>query len=228
MRESERVDEVVSLKITVDYREKASGLVDLLKDEDIVLEVQKVRYGDYLINDFATIERKTAKDFLISIIDGRLFGQLSNLKRHCQNPLVLIEGDPYQTDLNLNSNAIKGALLSAQAMWYVPVILSECKEDTRNIMLMIGRQHDRHVDVVPLRMGYRPSRLKSRQLFILQGLPNIGPTLAKRLMERFRSVHKVMNASVEELSQVDGIGPVSAEQIREVLDAKATIRDLTS
>ncbi len=206
------------MKIRVDYREKVSGLVDLLKTEDVYIEVKKVPYGDYIINDSITIERKTAKDFLVSIIDGRLFNQLSNLKKHCTNPILLIEGNPYKTELNFDPMAIKGALLSAQAIWYIPVIFSRSKEDTRNIFLMISRQDETYMDVVPLRGGYRPKRLKSKQLYLLQGLPQIGPLLAKRLIEHFRSVSNVMNASIEELTEIDGIGRVSAEKIREVLD----------
>ncbi|MEA1945738.1 MAG: hypothetical protein U9N83_00380, partial [Thermodesulfobacteriota bacterium] len=57
----------IFLKITVDYREKTSGLIDLLKNEGFFIEVKKVSYGDYIINETVTIERKTAKDFLISI-----------------------------------------------------------------------------------------------------------------------------------------------------------------
>jgi len=206
------------LKIRVDYREKASGLVDLLKTEDVFIEVKKVPYGDYVINDSITIERKTAKDFLVSIIDGRLFNQLSNLKKHCLNPILLIEGNPYKAELNFDPLAIKEALLSAQAIWYIPVIFSRSKEDTRNILLMIGKQDQTYMDVVPLRGGYRPKRLKSKQLYLLQGLPQIGPLLAKRLIEHFHSVSHVMNASIEELTEVDGIGRASAEKIREVLD----------
>ena len=206
------------MKIRIDYREKASGIIDLLKQEDIAIEIGKVSYGDYIINEAVTIERKTAKDFLVSIIDGRLFNQLSNLKKHCLNPILLIEGNPYKTELDFDPMAIKGALLSAQAVWYIPVIFSRSKEDTRNIFLMIGRQDETYMDVVPLRGGYRPKTLKSKQLYLLQGLPQIGPLLAKRLIEHFRSVSNVMNASIEELTEVDGIGRVSAEKIREILD----------
>jgi Fanconi anemia group M protein len=206
------------LRITVDHREKASGLIGFLKEQGVVVEVAHMRYGDYLVHDALTIERKTARDFLISIMDGRLFRQISNLKQHCKKPILLIEGTPYQTDLCVDTNAIKGALLSIQAIWHIPVIVSESTEDSRDIILTIGRQHEKSVDVVPLRAGYRPSRLKSQQLFVLQGLPTIGPTLAKRLMKRFRSVSGVMNASVDALLQVDGIGPVGANRIREVLD----------
>jgi ERCC4-type nuclease len=97
------------LNIRVDYREKASGLCDLLKREGVSLEIKKVPYGDYVINDSITVERKTAKDFLISIIDGRLFNQLSNRKKHCRRPVLLIEGNPYKTELNFDPTAIKGA-----------------------------------------------------------------------------------------------------------------------
>jgi DNA excision repair protein ERCC-4 len=206
------------LKITVDYREKASGIIDLLTKEDISVEVKKVPYGDYIISNSITIERKTAKDLLISIIDGRLFSQLSNLKKYCINPILLIEGNPYKTDLNFDNMAIKGALISAQVIWYVPVIYSRSKEDTKDIFMMIGRQDETYTDVIPLRGGYRPKKLKSKQLFILQGLPQVGPMLARRLIERFSSVSKVMNASIDELTEVEGIGKVSAEKIREVLE----------
>lgn len=215
------------MNITVDYREKASGLIDLLKTENVSIEVKKVLYGDYIINNSITIERKTAKDFLISIIDARLFRQLSNLKKYCTNPVLVIEGNPYKTDLNFENAAIKGALISTQAIWNMPVIFSRSKEDTKDIFVMIGRQDETCLDVVPLRGGYRPKRLKSKQLYLLQGLPQIGPMLARRLLEHFKSVSKIMNASIDELTEVDGIGTVSATKIREVLDAE-TLNHLTN
>jgi len=210
-----------AMKIIVDYREQASGLIDLLRCEDVQIEVRKVSYGDYVINDAITMERKTARDFLVSLVDGRLFSQMSNLKRHCIHPVVLIEGNPFKTGLDFDDMAIRGALISIQAIWYVPVIYSRSKEETRDIILMIGRQEEAWTDVVPLRGGYRPRRLKSRQLYILQGLPKVGPTVAKRLLEHFGSVLNAINAPVEELMRVDGIGRVSAETIREVLDMKS-------
>lgn len=192
----------------------------MLNNEDFIIEVKKVPYGDYIINNSITIERKTAKDFLISIIDGRLFNQLSNLKKYSTNPILLIEGNPYKTGLNFENMAIKGALISTQAIWYIPVIFSRSKEDTVDIFMMISRQDESHSDVVPLRGGYRPKRLKSKQLYLLQGLPQVGPMLAKRLIEHFKSVSKIMNASIEELTEVEGIGMVSAEKIREVLNTE--------
>jgi Fanconi anemia group M protein len=202
----------------MDYREKTSGLIDLLQETELILEVGLVPYADYIINDAITIERKTARDFLISIIDGRLFNQLSNLKKHCLRPLLLLEGNPYETDLAFDPLAIKGALLSTQAIWYIPVIFSRSKEETRDLFLMLGRQEESNLDVAPLRGGYRPKRLKSRQLYLIQGLPQVGTTLAKRLLEHFGSVAGIVNATIAELICVEGIGQVAAKAIREILD----------
>ncbi len=152
---------VTFLQIKADYRESASGIIELLKNRGVLVETTKVPYGDYIINNDITIERKTAKDFLISIIDGRLFKQLSNLKKYCTNPILLIEGNPYKTDHKFDRMAIRGAIISAQIIWYVPVIFSRSKEDSRDILLMISRQIETCIDVVPLRGGYRPKRLKS-------------------------------------------------------------------
>jgi DNA excision repair protein ERCC-4 len=209
---------VMVMKIRIDYREKGSGLIDLLQEMELVLEIGQVPYGDYIINDAITIERKTARDFLISIIDGRLFNQLSNLKKHCSRPLLLLEGNPYETELDFDPLAIKGALLSTQSIWYVPVLFSSSKEETRDIFLMLGRQEENSLEVIPLRGGYRPKRLKTKQLFLIQGLPQVGPALAKRLLEHFGSAAKIMNATVGELMRVEGIGQVSAKAIRAILD----------
>jgi len=208
------------LRITGDYRERASGLLELIRERDVFVEVKPLSFGDYIINDSITIERKTARDFLISIIDGRLFTQLSNLKKHCPCPVVLIEGNPCKTDVEIDPAAIKGALISVETIWYVPIVFTRSKEDSVETLLMMGRQDETYMDVVPLRGGYRPKRLKSRQLYILQGLPKVGPNVAKRLLEHFHSVRQIMNASVEELIAVEGIGMVSAKAIREVLDSE--------
>jgi ERCC4-type nuclease len=39
------------------------------------------------------VERKTVSDFLFSLIDGRLFSQLSSIKQMFSHPLLLIEGE---------------------------------------------------------------------------------------------------------------------------------------
>lgn len=205
------------MRIIVDYREKASGIIELLRDQ-FEVEVTKLKGGDYLINNRITVERKSARDFLVSIIDLRLFKQVAHLKKYCPNPLLLIEGNPYKTDLQFDPRAIRGALLSVKAIWQVPVVFSRSIEDSSDIMGIIARQDKTVADVMPLRGGYRPKRLKSRQLYLLQGLPGVGPALARRMLLHFKSVRRIMAASVDDLTAVDGIGKTKALKIQGILD----------
>lgn len=205
------------MRITVDYREKSSGLPELLAPH-FTVTLRAISYGDYLINERITVERKTASDFLISIIDSRLFKQAANLKKRCFHPLLLIEGNPFATGLDFDPRAIRGALLSIQCAWRIPIIFSRSKQDTADILVMIGQQDEDRTDDAPMRGGYRPKRVKGRQLYLLQGLPDIGPRLAQRLLDHFQSVGRVMNATVEELTEVEGVGRTRAEKIREILD----------
>ncbi|MFC1859783.1 ERCC4 domain-containing protein [Thermodesulfobacteriota bacterium] len=209
------------MEIIADYREKPSGLLDLLKKTDFYMRVKKVPYGDYIVNDSVTIERKTSLDFLLSLIDGQLYKQISDLKKYSTYPVLLIEGNPYQADINFDHAAIQGALISVQATWYIPILFSNSKEESANILVAIGKQSEKNLDVVSLRSEDRPKNLQPKQLYILQGLPGVGPTLAKRLIENFSSVSKIMRASIDELSKIEGLGKVSARKIREVLDTES-------
>ena len=139
------------LKISVDYREKPSGLPDLLVDAGFEVALVKLPYCDYIINHGISVERKTGRDFAVSIIDGRLF---------------------------------------KQARW-------------------MRKRTNRH--------GFRSKRMISKRLYLLQGLPNIGPVMALRLIKHFKTVHCVMNASIDELTEVDGIGEDTAYKIQDIL-----------
>lgn len=205
------------IQIQVDYREKPSGILEVLRTHDANVTVRSLSIGDYVVNDFATIERKTAHDFLISIVDSRLFTQVSKMKTHCQNPILLIEGDVFETDLDFNLRAIKGSLISICAIWRIPVLFSDSLEETAEMLVMLGNQERKYTSHLSLRKGYRPKKMRSRQLFLLQGLPLIGPQIAARLLERFGTVERVLNASDDELLQVEGVGKGMVRQIQDVL-----------
>jgi len=205
-------------EIIIDYREKADELISFLQSQGIAVKVEKLSFGDYLLDGAVTVERKCASDFVTSIIDGRLFKQVANLKRHAPRPVLIIEGNPYRTGFNMDNRAIEGALLSLQTVWYLPVLFSKTLIETAGRLIMICKQHAEFNDVVTLRWGYRPKRLATRKLYLLQGLPGIGPDLAKRMLDHFDSVSGIFNASIKELTTVKGIGSTKAKKIREILD----------
>jgi Fanconi anemia group M protein len=208
------------MRAVVDFREKPSGIIELMIARGVDVQTKHVTCGDVILDGVITVERKTADDFIVSIIDGRLFRQVANLKKNCDHPVLLIEGNPFRTGLKVSRSAIRGALLSVQTVWNVPVVYSRSVEDSIELMLIMAHQFKRLSSVMPLRSGYRPRRISTRQLYVLQGFPGIGPHLAKRLLNHFGSVAAVLGASSETLKGVKGVGRVTAETIREVLDTE--------
>ncbi|MFO0795785.1 MAG: ERCC4 domain-containing protein [Candidatus Brocadiaceae bacterium] len=100
--------------IEVDHCEREIGIIEVLRArEDIVVEEKYLSIGDYLINKRIAVERKTTKDFVMSIIDGRLFSQASRLKQYAKIPVMVIEGtDLFCTGFEVDPQAIKGAIVS--------------------------------------------------------------------------------------------------------------------
>ncbi len=207
------------MHIVADDREEPSGIVKLLENCGHNVTIKRLLIGDYMIDGKIVVERKTADDFVASIIHGRLFKQVSALKRLTLRIIMIIEGDPYRIKPGVHQDAVRGALLSIAVVWQVPVVFSSSRIMTVKQMKIMADQVARGGNVMPLRGGYLPRRLKNRQLFILQGLPGVGAKRAWRLLLHFKSVSGVFSASISELTEVDGVGSVVAGKIRAVLDA---------
>lgn len=208
----------MNIFIEIDYRERGGGILEILRKSNIMVEEKKLFIGDYLINKHIAVERKTTRDFAISIIDGRLFSQASRLKRYAEVQLMVIEGtDLFYTGYEIDPQAIKGAIVSLSVSWQIPLIFSKSPEGTAEILVMAGIQDVKYRDEILKRAGRRPRRLLTRKLFLLQGLPGIGPKIAKRMLEHFGSVEKIIAASEHEISCVEGIGRKKASMIREVI-----------
>ncbi len=208
-----------SLNITMDYREDSSGMKEILAQEyGITVTIAQVKTGDYIINDEIAVERKTALDFVQSIIDGRLFKQAQQMKQSFESCAFIIEGkNPYSSHIDIHPHALKGALISIALAWRIPVLFSENTQDSALLLWLLGTQNIKMCSELSYRPGRRPKRIHKRQLYILQGLPHVGPALALKLLAHFGSVEKVMVASEEELMQVNRLGQLTARKIRKVI-----------
>jgi Fanconi anemia group M protein len=58
--------------------------------------------------------------------------------------------------------------------------------------------------------------LAERQEYVVGAIAEVGPVTARSLLEHFGSVEAVMTADQDALCEVDGVGEVTAERIREV------------
>jgi ERCC4-type nuclease len=201
--------------IIADVRERPSDTFEALRTRpDVVLTVATLEYGDYSVASQLSIERKAAEDLGRSIIDGRLFRQMSALRRFAARPVLLVEGlRPHSTPSGVPWYAVRGALVSVAVVFGVPIPLAEGPQESAEILVTAGRPLARTTSLAHVRPGYRPKGWRRRALFILQGLPNVGPAPARALLEAFGSVGAVMSAGTAMLADVEGIGVGAATSL---------------
>jgi DNA excision repair protein ERCC-4 len=182
-------------------------------------DVQMVRLqtGDYLIDDEVLIERKTIADFATSLADGRLFPQAARLAHSPHRSILLIEGPTPASVPAIHPHALEGALVSLAAMWRLPVLHSIDPEHSARILQLLANQASKPRQHTLRRFDRKPKRLASRRLFVLQGLPGVGPALAHRLLAQLGSVEGVITAGAAALTQVRGLGPKKAARIRQLV-----------
>ncbi len=203
-------------KIFVDPRER--GMARLLEGRGLEVTLKNLEVGDYVVSDRVAIERKTAQDFVASIIDPErnLFRQIADLARSYERPVLILEGrDLYSRQVSASS--IQGALASVAVDYGVPIIPTEDQEDTASVITMLAAR-ERRAGHEPKLHGHKTARtLKEQQEYLISAIPSVGPSVARKLLRHFGSIEKVIAASKEELQEVDMVGPKIAERIRELV-----------
>ncbi|MCI0538538.1 MAG: helix-hairpin-helix domain-containing protein [Verrucomicrobiales bacterium] len=179
---------------------------------------RRLKTGDYQIHNWL-FERKTLLDLAESIKDGRLFSQANRLVSAGPSVALILEGKG--TDLaqsRMRREALQGALISLTLIFQIPILRSFDPAETARLLLYAGQQLQRAEADHVWRHGKRPKRKRKLQLYVLQGLPGIGPEKAERLLKEFGSVERVMTANQQDLQTVVGIGEKLAARIRSILE----------
>jgi len=203
------------LKIIVDRRESEEIKAELSK-YDIKLDEQTLEVGDFVLSEEVCVERKTVKDFVESIIDGRLFSQVLNLKQQYSRPIIIIEKRKEDVE-RITLNSFYGALASLVSDFNIPVIITETSSETVFLLYSIAKREQLEKKrSIKIREGIKPVNMREIQRYILAGVPGISVILAERLLEKFGTLQRIFNANEKELMEVKGIGEVIAKRIRDI------------
>jgi len=209
------------IKIIIDHREYRSRVVRNLMALGISIEPQQLDVGDYILSSRIGVERKNVDDFLNSLINGKLFSQISRLRDAYSRPMLIIEGVDLLTKRNIKHNAIFGSLVSIMIDYGIPIFTTKDDIETANILsLAAKREQKKDKKSVSLRGEKTSMSIQEQQQFIVEGLPNVSSTLAKRLLSNFGSIKSIFNAKEDELQEVNGIGKNIALKIIEILNSE--------
>ena len=204
-------EQVVS--ILADHREKDNKIVKELIDLGVSVRTGQLVSADYLVSGRVGVELKKVPDFVASIIDGRLLGQVKDLRSNFDKAVVIIEGEEDIYSIRkVHANAIRGMLASIVLDFSVPVLYTKNPKDTAALLaVMAKREQDSSRD-----FSYherKPRSMKEQQEFIVSAFPGIGALMARNLLNYFGSIKKLVNGKKEELIALEGVGEKTAEKL---------------
>jgi len=201
----------VRIPLVIDSNEP-EDIPERLRELGVEIEIRKIAPGDYVLGPVG-IERKTLYDFFNSMVRKRLFEQVRRLREAYPQPLVILEGDLAEISTFRSPQAILAALLVLETTERVPVLTTADKDQTALLLSILWERQDKEAVEYGLRHKPKAMSLEQRQRFLVEGLPGIGETLARSLLERFGSVRAVFSASEEDLKKVPKIGEIKAAEI---------------
>ena len=197
--------------IIIDDRERKNGICEEFIMLGIPFEIQRLEVGDYIVNDTIFVERKTVTDFAESLQDRRLFNQAIKLRKNGRRAIMIIEGEHLS-----GKQSVLGALCAISVKCYLPVLRTRNLKDTAKILAVLRSYKNDDYRVEPYcSHDFRTKRgIASMQERMLMQMRQIGPDLARKLIRKFETIDKIINASDEKLLEINGIGKQLIRQIR--------------
>ena len=210
-----------NLRIIVDERERKSGIPDLLKSIGLNVEMKTLLVGDYIVAPETIVERKSIRDLLSSIFDGRLFDQCTRLKENFEFPVLLMEGNVDEIEeIAENPLIFYGALSTVVIDFKIPIIPTPNATHTAKLLVSMCSRKDSPKGPY-LKKIRKSNDLEKQQLSSLCSFPGIGEKFAIRMLERFGSPINVLNASTSELAKIEGLGVARSKKIKKILESES-------
>ncbi len=210
-----------AVEVVIDQRELDSGIArDLSTREALDTRLETLAVGDYVVSDRVVVERKTAADFVDTLLgeERSLFEQARAMSRHYARPVVLVEGGDLYGERNVHPDAIRGAMASLAVDFDVSVLQTGGEDDTADTLAVLAKREQQTRDRAVSAHGEKGAKtLDEQQEYVVSAVGEVGPVTARALLSELGSVEAVMTADEEQLMTVDGVGEVTANRVREVV-----------
>nr|WP_321349442.1 DEAD/DEAH box helicase [uncultured Methanoregula sp.] len=203
-------------KIIIDDRETSSKVVEVLSGMGAAIRLERLPHGDYAIGDRILVERKTARDFVDTLIERDLLGQVKAMAEAVPRPVLIVEGGDLYTQRDLHPNAIKGVLAALTVDMGVTLLFTRDEQDTAQMLMVLAKREEGERGERKLHPHKTHSSVREEQEYIVSAFPDIGMKNARLLLAHFGSIQAIANASLEELVAIKGIGEKTAQRVFEL------------
>jgi ERCC4-related helicase/ERCC4-type nuclease len=229
--------------IVIDHREANSTLPAMLKLHGHDITMQHLTVGDIRISDRILIERKSARDLVDSLIDGRLIHQARRLHSAAPRPLIIIESNETH---RVHPNAIHGAMAWITLDLGLPVVMTGSPEQTARFVSIAAKREARVLDLVMGHVRKKPNdaeksaiaaasveimsiingetddgplarkwsnEVLAQRTKVLAELPGIGTKTAKKIMSAVGDIMSLCAMSEHELTKIEGVSSIQAKDL---------------
>ena len=205
--------------IICDYREGKTKIPEILKNLGCKVEAKNLEIGDYLTEGNVCIERKTFQDFVSSIVDGRLFNQVRELKEKYEKSIIVIEGNDYYA--NVSINAVYGAIASVAIDYAIPLVFLRNQAEVARFLFILAKREEKPGKKEKIQLHRKkPKSIKEMQEYLVASFPGINAKLAKELLKKFGAPIRIFNANRTELLKVAGLGEKKIKRMKDILETK--------
>lgn len=184
----------------------------------LTTEVVDLDVGDYDLGS-VRVERKSATDFSLAIMDRRLFGEVAKLRSSCDQVVYLVEGDMFGARFHSDPQRTREAIAWMTAIQGVALLPSLNEAYTAEMLYSMAHIAQHGCAPLPVLRNGKPFDPRGAQAYLVEGLPGINPVLAEALLTRFGSAAAVFAATTDDLAHTPGMSAALAARIRKTLDA---------
>jgi Fanconi anemia group M protein len=201
------------ITILADSTEAESPVLSRLKSLGAHVRLGDLEVGTHVISGETVVLRMNATEFVESILDGRLFHRAGKMSLNFPRSIFLIEGDAYSTRAAIAREAIDGAMAFLVGVEGASVLYVRNPTATADLLFRLAKQAQKDLTYGMAFQRAKVSPGRQQALFTIESVFGIGPATAAKALTRFRSVYAFITASVDQLTEIPGIGPKKAERI---------------
>lgn len=221
-------------RIVVDIREFRSSLPSLLHGRNMVVVPCMLTVGDYILSPSICVERKSTRDLISSLNNGRLYYQAESMTHHYKSALLLIEFDQnksftlepfadFSGSLSSMSTSTASSDLQSKivqltlAFPRLRIIWSSSPYQTAEIFEALKSQEPEPEPLTAVRIGLEDGlgaedgSLNREPYDMLRAIPGVSGRNIYNLIAKMENLKEIANASEEEL--VSTVGKEPGKQI---------------
>jgi Fanconi anemia group M protein len=98
---------------------------------------------------------------------------------------------------------VRGFILSIILNYQIPIVFTKDFQDSASYLLTLAKQQAKPRQEVSLHSRI-PKTKNERKRYILEAFPGVGPSSSRKLIKKFGSLKKIINADEKELEDILG------------------------